>query len=206
VTTTERLPAGRHGLTRDQVRESQRSRMQRAMAEEVAANGYASTPVAAVLKRAGVSRETFYQHFANKEECFLSAYDSAATIVLGAMVDAPLESPSAAERLSGVLARYLAVLASEPAIARTFMVEVYAAGPAALERRVAVQARFAEAVTALLGARTTQQRFDCHTLVAAVIGLVTEQICAGETEHLEALHGPVMRFAQAPLAAIGIGG
>lgn len=173
------------------------------MAEEVAEHGYASTPVAAVLKRAGVSRETFYEHFANKQACFLSAYDAAATVVLGAMAPAQDRPGSGADRLGSALDRYLAVLAAEPALAKTFLVEVYAAGPAALERRVAVQARFTAAVAELLGARTEQQRFDCNALVAAVIGLVTEQICAGRTEALASLREPIMRFAAAPLTALG---
>lgn len=174
------------------------------MAEEVAENGYANTPVAAVLKRAGVSRETFYEHFANKEECFLAAYDAAAMTVLGAVAEAPVApdgSPAVLARLDAALARYLAVLAAEPALARTFLVEVYAAGPAALARRVAIQARFTEAVIQMLSARSEQERFNCNALVGTVIALVTEKICAGETAELESLHGPLMRFAEIALAA-----
>lgn len=175
------------------------------MAEVVAENGYANTPVAAVLTRAGVSRETFYQHFANKEDCFLSAYDAAAAIVLGAAVKAEMPADAdALERVDAALARYLAVLASEPVLARTFMVEVYGAGAAALERRVAIQKRFTEAIVALTGARGEEERFACHALVSTVIGLVTQQICSGETVDLEALHAPLMRFVATAVAATGL--
>jgi AcrR family transcriptional regulator len=55
------------------------------MTEAVAERGYAKTTLAHVLRRARVSRETFYEQFANKEDCFLAAYDAAAAIVAQAM-------------------------------------------------------------------------------------------------------------------------
>src|SRR2546426_10159859 len=71
------LPRGRHSLSREQVRASQRARMLRAMVDAVAQKGYASTSVADVIGGARASRETFYEHFANKQDCFLAAYDEA---------------------------------------------------------------------------------------------------------------------------------
>ena len=71
-----RLPRGPHALTREQVIASQRGRLIVAMAELVGRDGYAATTVANVLALAGVSRKAFYQHFANKQECFLAAYDA----------------------------------------------------------------------------------------------------------------------------------
>src|SRR5947199_4670753 len=130
----EKLPRGRHGLSREDVARSQRERLLRAMAEAVSELGYANTPVADVLRRAGVSRETFYEQFANKEECFLAAYDASATTLLNAMAAERVSEPpprSLGERLERALARYLQALAREPALARTFLVEVYAAGSAA---------------------------------------------------------------------------
>src|SRR3546814_19017166 len=69
------LPRGRHKLSRDQVEESQRLRLILALAEALAEHGYAGTPVAAVLDRAGVSRQTFYALYENKLHCFLDALD-----------------------------------------------------------------------------------------------------------------------------------
>jgi AcrR family transcriptional regulator len=61
-----RLPRGRHRLSREQVSESQRSRMLIAICEEMAERGYVETSVAAVIARAGFSRETLYEHLDNK--------------------------------------------------------------------------------------------------------------------------------------------
>jgi len=207
VEALDQLPRGRHGLSREEVQRSQRGRMLRAMAEAVSEHGYVKTPVAEVLRRAGVSRETFYEHFANKEECFLAAYDAAATVLLaevGAAAAGGGGERSPWRRLDAGLARYLAVLAREPALARTFFVEVYAAGPAALARRVEVQQRFVEAAAALAGARGARQRFACEALVAATSALVTQRVCAGATDTLEELHRPLSHHVRSVLEASGL--
>src|SRR2546428_322627 len=81
---------------------------------------------------------------------------------------------------------------SEPAFARLFLVEVYAAGELALERRAELQRLFADAVAAELGARTKTERFACDTLVAAVSAMVTARLAAGDTEGLRALRKPLV--------------
>ena len=203
----EQLPRGRHRLSRETVVSSQRERLLLAMADAVAERGYAKTTVADVLQRARVSRETFYEQFANKEECFLAAYEAGAGIVAGEMgrelgsLDADADVQGKLER---VLGRYLATLALEPAIARTFLVEVYAAGPQALERRVEVQQRFVDLVAAIAGASDERQRFACEALVAAVSALVTQRVCAGRGADLEELHEPLRDLSGDLLAAVGL--
>jgi AcrR family transcriptional regulator len=207
VSPPTQLPRGRHGLSREQVTSSQRERMLRAMAEAVAERSYAKTPVAEVLRRAGVSRETFYEHFKDKQDCFLAAYDAGATIVLAAVAE-PAEPVAEADgpeqQIDAALARYLAMLAREPAIARTFLVEVYGAGPAALARRVEVQERFTDAVAEMVGARRSDQRFACEMLVAAISALVTQRVCAGRAGELPDLHAPLMGQIKTVLTASGL--
>lgn len=176
------------------------------MAEAVAERGYAKTSVADVLRRARVSRESFYEHYANKEACFLAAYDAAAATVLGAVADSTstVGTSGSADPIEEMLARYLDMLAEEPAIARTFLIEVYAAGPAALARRVEVQERFVASLAETLGARTPSQRFACEALVAATSGLVTQRICAGRAGELRDLHTPLVADIKAVLADHGL--
>ena len=75
----QRLPHGPHRLGPDEVIRNQRRRMHGAMIEAVALNGYERTSVKQVLSLAGVSRRSFYEQFANKQECFLATYDRIAT-------------------------------------------------------------------------------------------------------------------------------
>jgi AcrR family transcriptional regulator len=71
----ERLPHGPHRLGSEAVLLNQRARMHGAMIEAVAMNGYERTSVKQVVGLAGVSRRSFYEQFANKQECFLATYD-----------------------------------------------------------------------------------------------------------------------------------
>jgi AcrR family transcriptional regulator len=70
----KRLPHGPHRLERDEVILNQRSRIFGAMIEAVGTVGYEETKVKQLIELAGVSRRSFYEMFANKEECFLAAY------------------------------------------------------------------------------------------------------------------------------------
>ena len=56
----------------------QRERLIAAMLRAASELGYRDTNVQDVIERAGVSRPTFYEHFANKEDCFLAAFDTTA--------------------------------------------------------------------------------------------------------------------------------
>ena len=139
------LPRGPHGLERGVVLASQRGRMLGAMADAVAGKGYAATTVADVVAGAGVSRKTFYEHFRDKEECFLAAFDTGVDLLLGAILDArPAPEGGWVDLMRARIRAYLHTLAAEPAFARTFLIEVFAAGPRALDRRAEVLRRFAE--------------------------------------------------------------
>ena len=190
------LPRGKHGLSRDEVHFSQRLRMLTAMGTSVGEKGYAATSVADVIRGAGVSRETFYEHFANKEACFLAAFDagvdSLVTTMRGALGDA---GDDPLERLDRAIGAYLHAMAHGPAFAR-FLVEVYAAGPDAIARRMELQERFVDTVADVLDARSADDRFACEALVAATGAMVTGRVAAGSAAELPALRAPLMRLAR----------
>ena len=87
-----RLPRGPHQLAREEVLASQRARMLEAMAHAVADKGYAATTVADVVGGAGVSRKTFYEHFQDKEDCFLEAFDAGVQVLVHTVERATLEA------------------------------------------------------------------------------------------------------------------
>src|SRR3954471_9945682 len=127
--STPALPRGRHAAPRAVVRESQRGRMLAAMASAVGEKGYGAVAVADVIARAGVSRKTFYEHFDDKEECFLAAWEAGVEILFAAIAHSQEGAPGPVERMRASLRAYLETLASEPAFARSFLIEVVAAGP-----------------------------------------------------------------------------
>jgi AcrR family transcriptional regulator len=169
-----------------------------AMAEAVAEKGYARTTVADVIKRAGVSRETFYEQFRDKEECFLAAIDELSA-ELAAQIGGSLSDTQDAgrmERLDRALEAYLETLAAEPATARALLVEIYAAGPEAQRKRVEMLDRFVELVAAIIGARTKRERFDAEALVASLSSFATMRAASGELDSLPALRRPMMDVAR----------
>jgi len=184
-----RLPRGRHGLSREEVVGSQRGRIFRAMAETMARKGYAATSVSEVLREAGVSRETFYEQFSSKEDCFMAAFEAAVESMLVAMGEARGD-------FSRALRSYLDALAADPAFARMLLIEVYAAGPAAMQRRAELQQRFVAALDAAFGARTAADRFADEALVAAISSMVTARLAVGDIDGLRALHRPIMQFVR----------
>jgi AcrR family transcriptional regulator len=118
-----KLPGGRQALSRELVVRSQRDRLLDAIAEVCASDAYGGASVAAVVARAGVSRKTFYEHFRNKEACFLAAHDAILNKFLGVVIDA-YEQPELAwpKRVEAALEALLSFLAAEPAFARMCIV------------------------------------------------------------------------------------
>lgn len=189
------LPRGRHGLSRAEVRAAQRERIFTAMAEAMAERGYVATPVAEVLRRAGVSRETFYQQFDSKQDCFLAAYDWATDALRTGFAAGLAADGTPLERFSILLRSYLDALAEDPSRSRLFLVETWAAGTEVLRRRLAVQQEAAVVLAEVLGARDEQDRFACEALLAAVVQLVTTQVVLDDPAGLAALHPRLVALA-----------
>ena len=123
---------------------SQRERLLEAMVRVAAAKGYETTTVADVIEMAGVSEETFYEMFEDRESCFLEAYD-AVIDVLVAHVSTAFETAAGEpwpERIAAALRALVELLSAEADIARMAMVEVTAAGDDARGRYRAALARF----------------------------------------------------------------
>ena len=188
------LPRGRNAAPREVVWESQRGRMLEAIAVAVSEKGYPATAVADVISRAGVSRKTFYEHFANKQACFLEAYDAGVHVLLDTIDEAVAAAPDWLRAVTDGLRAYLDTLAANPAFARTFLVEILAAGPQAIERRAAVHARFAELVAA--NHRAARRDLDeLHAIpehrfracVGAIQELVTEHLTVEGADSLPSL-------------------
>ncbi|HZD68364.1 MAG TPA: TetR/AcrR family transcriptional regulator [Actinomycetes bacterium] len=138
------LPRGPHGLPRDVVERSQRSRLELALVDVVAEKGYVATTVADIIAAAGVSRTTFYQQFKDKEDCFLHAYRRGADAQFRKVVEAVESATDPLEQLRGNLRAYLGALVDYPACARAFLLELAAAGPRALAIKDEIEQRYVE--------------------------------------------------------------
>ena len=174
-----RLPRGTHGLAPSLVAASQRARLLEATGRAVAEKGYAAATIDDIVRGAGVSKKTFYEHFPDKLGCFLAAYEAASDELLEHVRAAQEGSGDWVERTRAGIHAYLRWLAAEPALARVFLIEIAAAGPEALERRERVRDRYAERMREL---QTTNGVPDelVHAAVAAVDDLVVRRLRAGD--------------------------
>jgi len=178
-----RLPRGTHGLDPGVVAASQRTRLLEAVGRAVADKGYAGATIDDIVRGAGVSKKTFYDHFADKLDCFLAAYEAASDELLARLREAQSGPEGWLARTRAGIVAYLRWLAAEPALARVFLIEVAAAGPIAAERRERIRDRYAEVLRELQDdARTDIPALPrlpdevFHALVAAVDEVVVRRI------------------------------
>jgi AcrR family transcriptional regulator len=203
-----RLPRGAHGLDPDVVLASQRTRLLEAVGQAVAEKGYAAATIDDIVRGAGVSKKTFYDHFRDKLDCFLAAYETASDELLTRLRDAQSGPEGWLERTRAGIAAYLRWLAAEPALARVFLIEVAAAGPVAAERRERIRDRYADVLRKLQDDARAEEipalpmlpAEVFHALVAAVDELVVRRIRESGARALPELE-PVLLYLQVALLA-----
>jgi AcrR family transcriptional regulator len=184
------LPSGRHGLLRSFVADNQRERILAAVAAAAAELGYAEMSVETIIARAGVSRRTFYEHFRNKEDAFLAAYDAAVHQQARCIQRACFRQTGVRERLRAGIGAYLQGMADEPERARMCIVEVLAAGPQAIARRNAAMRMFAEIIEdniRELIPGCPQPSLAAETIVGGINEVVFSRILAGRIDELPGL-------------------
>ncbi len=130
------LPRGRHSLSPEDVADSQRGRMMRAVALAVAEKGYGETVVTDVIERAHVSRKTFYEQFDDLQDCFRQAHAAVCATLINLMEDLVRSAPQEGlEPLRAGFGGYLSFIASEPEMTQAFFADAVAAGPGVARQR-----------------------------------------------------------------------
>ncbi|HEX4188485.1 MAG TPA: helix-turn-helix domain-containing protein [Solirubrobacteraceae bacterium] len=124
----QRLPPGPHGVPREDVARNQRTRLYGAMIEAIWQFGYRNTSVADVLALAGVSRRTFYEHFANKEACFLATFNIILARERKRMIEAWDGEHGWSNRLYAACSALLGGAAADPRGLHLVLVEASTAG------------------------------------------------------------------------------
>jgi AcrR family transcriptional regulator len=202
------LPRRAHVSVRDELRASQRGRLICAVADAVAANGYSAMTVADITSLAGVSRKTFYEHFEDKEACFLASYDAGAAAIFDAMVHSAEGLEDWEAVLDAVLSTWLAFLDADLAFTRAYMIEFWAAGDAARERWGQRRDR-TEGLLARLHERARESDPNVivvsDTIIASVVGgvnrVVISRVLADDPAPLIDLKPELLRFIKLTLAA-----
>jgi AcrR family transcriptional regulator len=198
-----KFPSGVRKLPADLVRAVQRERLIVAMLKAASELGYRETNVQDVIERAGVSRPTFYEHFSNKEDCFLAAFDTSATRLRNRVTEASQNGGDIwRDRIRCGLASLLEFAATEPDTARVLVVEARAASADAVMRRVELLEHFATCldsqVRKLLPAGADHSQITASAIVGGVEAVLYSRLCKGEVEELESLLPSLMYFVVLP--------
>jgi len=181
----ELAEAASDDAARSDPQHAHRLRLVGAMAAVLAEKAYSTVTIADVARQARVSKRTFYEHFADKEACFIAVYATLSDIVLKATFDATAGNLPWATKLRAATRAYLSTLESQPALTRTLMMDIYAAGPEALKIRRQVQKRFADQLRRLvaLGRKDGPKKTRLSQAMAtAVIGGINELVLVAVEE------------------------
>jgi AcrR family transcriptional regulator len=190
----------------------QRGRMIVAMAQVARERGAGATTVADVVARSGVSRRTFYELFADRDDCFRAAFDQAVERAARRVLPACESAVGWRERMRAGLEALLEFLDDEPDLGALCVVDALGAGPAALERRARVVQALIDAVhegrrEAGAGAKPT--RLTAEGVVGAVLSVLHARMsgseaggsggaCRGDWQPMVRLQGPLMAMIVLP--------
>ncbi len=194
------FPSGIRSLPSDLVSAVQRERLLAGMLRATAELGYREVSVQEVLDRAGVSRPTFYEHFENKEACFLAAFDSAVARLRARLETAAEDGEGWRQRFRLSLEELLRFVAEDPDAAMTLIVDARAACPPALERRDELLDHFASCLDTQVRAESADppSAIAAAGIVGGIEALLYARLNRGEADDVQSLLPSLMYFAVLP--------
>jgi AcrR family transcriptional regulator len=192
------LPHGRHGLPAAFVHRHQRERILQAVLALSAEQGFEITSARELATRAGLSRQTFYQHFPSKEDAWSAAFDQAFLELFSAAWHAGAAQPDPVSKVTAAITACLEQLITEPGRARLLLVDAPSAGnagSAAIDR--ATQA-FARLIAGAAGERELPAIVPL-AMVGGIVSLVGGWVVEGRTADLADLTPALVEILFVPL-------
>ena len=135
---TERIAPTQHAQA------AHRQRLIEAMASSIEEKGYRDTTVADVVRIARTSRRTFYEHFEDRDACFLALFDAVNDETMQQIAAAVRPERPMDEQVDSALQAYMEAVAGHPKLYRSFVRELPGLGQPGSDRQLAVIERFAQ--------------------------------------------------------------
>jgi AcrR family transcriptional regulator len=129
---------------------SHRERLIKAIAASIEAKGYRDTTVADIVRIARTSRRTFYEHFEDRDACYLALFDAVNDETMAQIAAAVHPDEPLGEQVDRALDAYIDSITAHPALYRSFVRELPALGRAGADRQLAVIERFAQLLVGLV--------------------------------------------------------
>jgi AcrR family transcriptional regulator len=198
----ERLPRGRHGLTREFVLKNQRERLLGAVVASLHEVGYEKTTATSIAKHAGVSKSDIYKAFDSKDEIFIAAYEGAVDRLREHVLNAAnAEKGGWALQVCAGLRALLAFLAEDPPTANLLLVDGLRAGPETHERFQDAMRSFVpylrQGWPALDKGSRPPEAVD-EAVVGGIVSILCRRAQSGETEQLEEFFPEIAEFVLSP--------
>jgi AcrR family transcriptional regulator len=190
---------------RDRVEEIQRTRIMRAMADAVIDREASSVTVADVVARAGVSRRTFYEHFVDRDECFLITFEWGLKRVRVVMAEAYAKQSRWQDGVRAALAALLALMDQEPALARLCVVRALGGGTEVLQRRaesLAVLCDFVDRGRLERSSGAEPPAVTAEGVVGAVLSVIHTRLLAADVTELGERRAGESGQIEAPLSEL----
>jgi AcrR family transcriptional regulator len=201
------IPVGRHTLPPEEVSTRQKERLLLAMTNCVSERGYRNTTIADVVREARTSRTAFYEHFSDKEECFLEAYERMAAAFIGASLEAAANEAEWQGKLEAGITTFFRWMAERPQVAVSTVVEIHNAGSRGLDARSRALAQWMRTIegVVLLARRAGAEIPELDQVVYAAIILTAEAYVhdyarRGCVDRVQEMAPPVQALARALLA------
>jgi AcrR family transcriptional regulator len=178
-----------------------RQKILEGMLETVGTSGYDASSVREVLVRTGLYRQAFYDNFADKEACYLEAFDFGMARLEAIVLAAAAAETSWQGKLRAGLGALLDAFDTDPALARALIVEVHAAGPEALKSRADAMKRVADFIDSARDASDGTEApppIAAEGIVAGMHAVVHAKLAAGEEGGFRQLLADFMYFAVLP--------
>jgi len=169
------------------------------MLEAVGTSGYEQTTVQDAIKRGGLYRQAFYDNFDGKEDCYLQALEAGSAWVELAMREAAVGKTTWRGQLRGALGGLLRFIDQQPEIGRALLVEVHAAGPAAVEKRTEAMERAAAMMDrAREESGAGAPAISAEAVVAGILAVLHTRLATGHGEGFAPLLPELMYLAVLP--------
>ncbi len=193
-------PPGGNGVVRERVAGIQRARLVAAMSEVACERGAANITTALVVGRAGVSRRTFYEIFADCKECFLAALDDSIVRATNHVAPAYEAAGSWRERIRAALTALLGFLDQEPVIGRVLIVESLAGGPVAIAHRSRIMDQVLPVIDAgsEKGANPQLTPITAEGVLGGVFAVIHKRMLEHTNEPFVTLTNPLMSMIVLP--------
>jgi AcrR family transcriptional regulator len=174
------------------------------MAAALDVKGFAEVTVADIARHARVSKRTFYEHFGTKRDCLLALYVASSERALARIAASVDPSLGLDAQIAKTTRVYFSSLQERPAVLRTLLVEILAAGPRGLEVRRRVNRRYADLLRKVVasagrggGARHTLSGAMATAVVGGLNELMLQAVEGGDLTRLRRLARPAAELVRA---------